>query len=152
SRAKDVSTKRELYRERWITVLLILAWFAVCFALGPWHALCLVVIPMAISNATLMMYIATNHWLRPMTEHNNPFVNTTSVICPRWLDWLHVAFSFHQEHHVFPKMSPRYAPLLREEMRKLAPGAISAYPLGMTLKMLFVAPSLYLDDHTLVGR
>lgn len=138
-------------RERLFTLLELGAWIALGVWMGPWAALCAIVIPMATSNATLMMYISTNHWLRPLTgDHNNPFTNTTSVTCHPFMDWIHVSFSYHQEHHIFPQMSPKYAPLLREKLRQIEPAAVIAYPLGAVMRELFRTPSIYLDPHTLV--
>jgi fatty acid desaturase len=138
-------------REKAITVAITLGWLALAAALGPWDAFCVILIPMLTSNATLMTYISTNHWLRPRTpDGNNPFTNTTSVIVPAFVDWIHVEFSYHQEHHVFPQMSPKYAALLRTRMRELAPDAVAAYPLVPVIRELYATPALYLDDDTLV--
>jgi fatty acid desaturase len=137
-------------RERLTTVALLFAWTALAVWMGPWPALCCIAIPMATSNATLMMYIATNHWLRPVTPaHNNPFLNTTSVTVPAWVDALHVQFSYHQEHHIFPAMSLKHGPALRRALTELAPDAVCAWPLGAVLRQLYLTPSVYLDDHTL---
>lgn len=139
------------FKERAIMLTELAAWIALGAWMGPWAALCAILIPMMTSNATLMMYIATNHWLRPVTpDHNNPFTNTTSVIVHPLLDWIHVEFSFHQEHHIFPQMSPKYARALREKLRELQPAAVVAYPLGAVMRELFRTPSIYKDDHTLV--
>ncbi|HMV68610.1 MAG TPA: fatty acid desaturase [Myxococcota bacterium] len=139
------------WRERAFTLIEVAAWVALAAAMGPWAALCAILIPMLVSNATLMMYISTNHWLRPITpDHNNPFTNTTSVIVHPFVDWVHVAFSYHQEHHIFPQMSPKYAPLLRQKLLELEPAAVTAYPLGAVMREIFRTPSIYLDDHTLV--
>lgn len=138
-------------KEKLISLALAAAWAGLAVALGAWDAWCLIGVPMLTANATLMMYISTNHWLRPITEDgNNPFTNTTSVRVPAWMDWLHVSFSYHQEHHVFPQMSPKYAPLLREKLAELAPEAIHVHPLGPVLRELYRTPALYLDATTLV--
>jgi fatty acid desaturase len=138
-------------RERVLTLLEWAGWAALAWAIGPWAALCVIGVPMATANATLMMYISTNHWLRPVTrDHNNPFTNTTSVIVPGWMDWIHVAFSYHQEHHIFPQMSPKHAPLLRAALQRLEPDAVVAWPIVPVMRTLFTTPSIYRDDHTLV--
>lgn len=138
-------------KERIVTLLIVSFWVALCTLLGPWNALCLVAIPMLTSNATLMMYISTNHWLKPVTRGvNNPFTNTTSVLVPRLVDLIHVEFSYHQEHHIFPQMSLKYGPLLRKTLREIAPEVVSAYPLLSVWRELYRTPALYLDDETLV--
>lgn len=136
-------------KERVLSVLLTLGWIALGVALGPLHALYLIVVPMMVSNATLMLYIASNHWLRPATpDGNNPFLNAGSVRVSAFWDLLHVNFSYHQEHHVFPQMNPKYAPLLRETLRRMAPHAVHVLPVGKAVLALYGRPPLYLDDAT----
>jgi len=130
-------------------VLVALAWIALGVWLGPWDALCLIVLPMMASNATLMAYIASNHWLMPTTpDGNNPFVNTASVsVSPAW-DVLHVNFAWHQEHHIFPQMNPKFAPLLRETLTRMAPEAVHVMPIGAAIQALYSRPPLYASGDT----
>lgn len=67
-------------------------------------------IPLLAASSVAMAYIWTNHMLNPLCEHADPLVGSTSVVVPRWVDWLHDNFSYHTEHHVFPSMNPRYYP------------------------------------------
>lgn len=133
--------------ERILSVLIGLCWIGLGVALGPWNALWLILVPMAVSNATLMAYISTNHWLRPATpDRNDPFRNASSVlVAPIW-DFLHVNFSYHQEHHIFPQMSPRYAPLLREHLRQLAPECVNTIRFFSAILALYRRPPLYATD------
>jgi fatty acid desaturase len=62
------------------------------------------------------------------------------------MDWLHFNFSHHQEHHIFPAMSPKYAPLLRARLRALSPRASIVYPHWQALRTLFWRPALYSED------
>ncbi|MCP3098833.1 fatty acid desaturase [Myxococcus sp. K15C18031901] len=141
-------------RERLATVLVALGWGTLGWAMGPRGAFFALVLPLVFANITLMVYIATNHWLQPASEdHDNPFVNTASVETHPVMNWLHLNFSYHQEHHVFPAMSPRFAPLVREHLRALNPEASTVYPHLRALRMLYARPALYSprDGHTLVG-
>lgn len=140
-------------RERALSVLLALGWVGLGWAMGLRGAFYVLILPQLFSNITLMLYIATNHWLQPASEDtDNPFVNTASVRTHPVVDWLHLNFSYHQEHHVFPAMSPRFAPLLRDKLRALNPEASIVYPHLRALRMLFQRPALYAaDGHTLVG-
>jgi fatty acid desaturase len=140
-------------RERVFTVLLALGWGALGWAMGLKGALYALILPHLFGNITLMVYIATNHWLQPASESvDNPFVNTSSVDTHPVMDLIHWNFSYHQEHHIFPAMSPRFAPLLREHLRVLNPEASIVYPHLRALRMLFWRPALYAaDGHTLVG-
>jgi fatty acid desaturase len=133
--------------ERVLTVLLAMGWGTLAWVLGPWGAFYALVLPQIFGNISLMMYIATNHWMQPASEeHDNPFVNTASVATHPVLDWMHFNFSHHQEHHIFPAMSPRYAPLLRERLRELNPRASIVYPHLHALRVLFGRPPLYSAD------
>src|SRR5262249_19794893 len=82
-------------------------WIAVLAIVGPRPFLFLYVVPTLVANAVAMSYIATNHFLNPLTEMNDPLANTLSVTSPRWVTWLHLQFGHHVEHHVFPTMSGR---------------------------------------------
>ncbi|WNG43750.1 fatty acid desaturase [Archangium minus] len=140
-------------RERILTVLLALGWGTLGWVLGPRGAFYALILPHLFSNITLMIYIATNHWLLPASEDtDNPFVNTASVATHPVMDWIHLNFSYHQEHHIFPAMSPKFAPLLRKHLRELNPEASIVYPHLHALRMLFWRPALYSDDgRTRVG-
>ncbi|MET0405493.1 MAG: fatty acid desaturase [Cystobacter sp.] len=134
-------------RERVFTVLLAMGWGTLAWVLGPWGAFYALVLPQIFGNINLMMYIATNHWMQPASaEHDNPFVSTASVATHPVLDWMHFNFSHHQEHHIFPAMSPKYAPLLRERLRELNPQASIVYPHLHALRSLFGRSPLYSED------
>jgi len=75
-------------------------------------------VPIAISSAVTMAYIFTNHFLNPITDVPDPVVGTTSVAVPRWVDWLHLNFSYHTEHHLFPGLNSDYYPLVGELLEK----------------------------------
>ncbi|RKH49646.1 fatty acid desaturase family protein [Corallococcus llansteffanensis] len=141
-------------RERVLTLLLAAGWGALGWVLGPRAAFYALVLPLFIGNISLMIYIATNHWMQPASEEtDNPFVNTASVETHPVLNWLHFNFSYHQEHHIFPAQSPKYAPLLRKHLRQLNPRASIVYPHRHALRMLFRRPALYsADGQTLLGR
>lgn len=135
------------WRERGLTLMLALGWLGLGVWLGPLASLYLLVIPHLLGNVTLMIYIATNHWLQAAdADDDNPFVNTASVTTHPLMDLIHWNFSYHQEHHIFPSMSGRYAPLLRETLRGIAPDAVIVYPHLAALRMLYDRPPLYADD------
>jgi fatty acid desaturase len=140
-------------RERAITVLLALGWGALGWAMGPRGALYALILPQLFSNTTLMIYIATNHWLLPAAQDtDNPFVNTASVETHPVMDLLHLHFSHHQEHHIFPAMSAKFAPLLRKHLRALNPEASIVAPHLQALRALFWRPALYsMDGRSFAG-
>jgi fatty acid desaturase len=136
-------------RERALTVLLALGGLALGAWLGLPDAVWILLLPAATANLTLMLYISTQHWLQPHVEEDDPVRSTMSVLVPRWCDWLHFGFSYHQEHHLFPKMSHKYGPLVRETAERLAPGALRALPIGTILRLVHATPSMYRDARTL---
>ena len=71
-------------------------------------------LPVGIGYAGLIFYIYTNHMLCPMTEVNDPLINSVSLRVPKIFDKLHLNFSHHTEHHIFPGMNSDYYPMLRE--------------------------------------
>jgi fatty acid desaturase len=140
-------------KERLLNVLLILGWGTLGWVMGPRAALYALILPLLFANVTLMVYIATNHWMQPASEESdNPFVNTASVKTHPVIDWLHLNFSYHQEHHIFPAMSSRFAPLLRQHLRALNPEASIVYPHLHALHMVFRRPALYGDATTFVAH
>src|SRR5262249_39185630 len=82
-------------RERTLAILVIVAWLAGAIAIGR-DALWVFVIPLAMANLTLMAYVSTQHWLRPLVHSDDPRISTVSVRAPRLFDWWHFQFSYHQ--------------------------------------------------------
>ena len=59
-------------------------------------------LPIWIGYAGLIFYIYTNHMLCRMTNVNDPLINSLSIRVPKLFDVLHLNFSHHTEHHIFP--------------------------------------------------
>lgn len=137
-------------RERALAVLLFAGWAALGYVIGLEASLYVIVLPMVVANITLMSYIATQHWMCDATPSaNDPFVNTVSVRTNWLFDLLHVNFSYHQEHHLFPSMNGRYFPEVRAAMRSVRPSLATVYPHLQALIALYKKPALYLDNQTL---
>jgi len=98
---------------------------------GNWQAF-MWAAPIAVlwSSSVVMLYVFTNHFLNPLCEHTDPLVGSTSVIVPRWMDWLHDNFSYHTEHHLFPGMNPRWYPQVSELLQQHFPDRYNRLPLG----------------------
>lgn len=132
------------------TLVAAAVWLAVIVLAGPFYALFAVLVPIVVTNAIVMGYIATNHFMRPLTEVNDPLENSMSVTSPRFVDRLHFNFSHHVEHHLFPNMSAKHAPRVRawlkdhEADRYVAPSHLTA------VAQLYRTPRVYLDATTLV--
>jgi fatty acid desaturase len=111
---------RSMRRGRILIELLvtILFWGLLSFQLGLDGSLWGVVLPMAIANIVIMSYVVTNHLLCPMSTTLNALQTTMSVKTLRILDLLHLNFSHHTEHHLFPEVSHRYYPLVRQVLER----------------------------------
>src|SRR5213076_3027457 len=104
---------------------------------GPRAFLFVYVLQVLAANAVIMSYIATNHFLNRLTEVNDPLANTLSVTGPRWLERLHLQFGYHVEHHLFPTMSGRHAPAVREVLVRLYGNRYLSLPHRRALRLLY---------------
>ena len=87
-------------------------------------------LPIGLGYAGIIFYVYTNHMLCPMTEVNDPLVNSTSIKVPAFLNALHFNFSYHAEHHIFPGLNSNYYPML-QELIKIHYPTQTGYILGM---------------------
>lgn len=132
------------------TLVALALWLALA-VWGGWAALVwAMLVPMMAGNFVVMSYIATNHFLRPMTAENNPLDNSMSLRSPAWIDAMHLHFSHHVEHHLFPNVSPRFAPLLRRLLEEQTGPRYVAPPHWKALLYLYKTPRLYADANTLI--
>jgi len=125
-------------------------WATLAAFLGAWAFLWAYVVPMLIANAIVMAYIMSNHSLNPLTEINDPLLNSLSVTNPRILEILHLGFGMHVEHHLFPAMSPRHARFVRAELRDKFPDRYQTMSLAQAISRVFHVAHVYLDGSTLV--
>jgi fatty acid desaturase len=133
------------------TVAAALVWLTVVVLAGPFYALFAVVVPVVVTNVVVMGYIATNHFMRPLTEVNDPLENSMSVTSPRWVDRLHFNFSHHVEHHLFPNMSAKHAPRVRSWLKDNETDRYVAPSHALAIAQLYRTPRVYLDATTLVN-
>jgi len=125
-------------------------WSVLALGVGKAAFLWAYVVPALIANACVMGYIFTNHALSPHTDVNDPLANSLSVTVPRLVDFLTLRFGFHVEHHLFPWMSSRHAPLVRELVRARWPERYQSMPLWKALAAVHATPRVYADHETLV--
>ncbi len=102
-----------------------------------WRFLWAVPVPLLVDSTVGMLYIFTNHFLNPLCERTDPLLGSTSVIVPRWMDWLHDNFSYHTEHHVFPGMSPRWYPEVSKLLQEHFPDRYNRLPLAEAWRRLW---------------
>jgi hypothetical protein len=93
----------------------------------------------------------TNHSLSPLTQVNDPLVNSLTVTAPRWIEWLTLRFGYHVEHHLFPAMSSRHSPLVRAFVRERWPERYQSMSLTRALLTLHRTARVYENDTTLLA-
>ncbi|WML34464.1 acyl-CoA desaturase [Clostridium sp. OS1-26] len=136
-----------------VWIQFILPWttsIGLLFYIGPEKWLFAYLIPALIGNFIVMAYISTNHRLNPLVPVNDPLVNSLTVTVPGWLDVLNFNFSHHTEHHLFPRMNPKYYPLVKEQIKKMWPERYHEMPLGKVLISLWKTPRVYYNNTELI--
>lgn len=131
-------------------VLALVLWGTVAVLVGPLAFLFIYGIPLLIANAIVMAFILTNHSLSPRTDINDPLANSLSVTTPRLVEWLTLRFGYHVEHHLFPAMSSRHAPQVRELIRAQWPDRYQSMPLTAALVAMSRTGRVYKDATTLL--
>lgn len=102
-------------------------------------------LPVGIGYAGLIFYIYTNHLLCQMTEVNDPLINSVSLRVPKLFDKLHLHFSHHTEHHIFPGMNSDYYPMVRELLEIHYPERFNLLDAGDAWRLLLNNPRHYKD-------
>jgi len=143
----SVMTSKPAYRSHervWIAIEIV--WmlalqYAIWLAVGAswWAFVWASIVPLCISSAVIMAYVFTQHFLNSIEHDTDPIGGTTSLIVPRWIDWLHCNFSFHTEHHVFPTMNSAYYPLVSQALRDEAGGEYTRIPVKSAWRHLWRA-------------
>ncbi len=106
------------------------------------------VLPIAIGHAGAMFYIFTNHMGCRMTEINDPLINSMSLRVPKIFDVLHLNFSYHTEHHIFPSINSDYYPLVQELLQIHYPDRLNLIDAGEAWQLLMRTPRHYKDEVT----
>lgn len=105
-------------------------------------------LPIGIGYAGLIFYIYTNHMLCRMTEINDPLINSISLRVPKIFDKLHLNFSYHTEHHIFPGINSDYYPLVQELIQTHYPERMNLLDAGDAWNLLMATPRHYKDETT----
>jgi fatty acid desaturase len=105
-------------------------------------------LPIWIGYAGLIFYIYTNHLMCRMTEVNDPLINSLSIRVPKIFDLLHINFSYHTEHHIFPGMNPNYYPMVQELLLTHYPERFNLMDADKAWKLMLQTPRHYLDETT----
>jgi fatty acid desaturase len=136
---------REFRRQRAIldSMGMILTWLTLGFCLGLRSAVFVIVLPMLIANFGLMAYVFTNHMLRPLSDSPKVLDSSMSVTTCGFLDFMHLHFSHHVEHHLFPSVNHKYYPQIRELLLQYAPDKYLAPTHWRALRVLYSTPRVF---------
>ncbi len=105
-------------------------------------------LPIGLGYSGMIFYIYTNHLLCPITNVNDPLINSVSIKVPKLLDLLHFNFSYHTEHHIFPGLNSDYYPQVRDCLTRLYPERMSFLTARDAWRLLLDTPRHYLDETT----
>lgn len=125
-------------------------WATVAYFVGFVPFLFIYVLPFVVANMIVMSFIMTNHNLSPLTDINDPLVNSLSVTLPRPLEFLTLDFGYHVEHHLFPTVSNRHGKVIRAAILKHCPERYQSMPLLAALVALYRTARVYKDNETLI--
>jgi fatty acid desaturase len=105
-------------------------------------------LPIGIGYAGMIFYIYTHHLLCRMTSVNDPLINSVSIRVPKIFDILHLNFSYHTEHHIFPGMNSDYYPMVQELLKIHYPERLNLLNAGEAWRLLMQTPRHYKDENT----
>lgn len=105
-------------------------------------------LPIGIGHAGGMFYIFTNHMLSQMTSINDPLLNSVSIRVPKIFDKLHLNFSYHTEHHIFPGMNSKYYPKVQELLKIHYPNRLNLLDVKKAWSLLIQTPRHYENETT----
>ncbi len=143
ARSRVRMSRGEHWRAIGETALGVALWTTLGLVIGGGAFLFAFVLPLMVANVLVMSFILTNHSLSSLTEVNDPLVNSLSVTVPRFLDWTTLQFGYHVEHHLFPAMSARHAPRLRELIVARWPERYQSMPLWRALIRMIGTARVY---------
>ncbi len=148
------STHQLILLRSWVAIaealLGVAVWGVVAWAIGPGAFVFAYVLPLLVANAIVMAFIVTNHSLSPRVSIDDPLITGLSVTLPRVLCWLTLGFGYHVEHHLFPAMSARHAPAVRDALVAHWPERYQSMPLAEALSQLHRTARVYADATTLI--
>jgi fatty acid desaturase len=105
-------------------------------------------LPIGIGYSGLIFYIYTNHMLSRMTSVNDPLINSVSIRVPKLFDQLHLNFSYHTEHHIFPGINSDYYPMVQDLLEIHYPERMNLIDAGEAWRLLRQTPRHYKNENT----
>lgn len=105
-------------------------------------------LPIWIGYSGVMFYVYTNHMLCRMTTINDPLINSLSIRVPKIFDLLHLNFSYHTEHHIFPGINSDYYPVVQKLLESKFPERFKVLDAGKAWSLMLSTPRHYKDENT----
>lgn len=138
-------------RQRLVTMaeflLLWTFWFSLGFWLGWINFLFFFAVPLLVGNGIVNAFVVTNHFLSPLDEDDtgDPLASSLTVTSHPWIERLLLNFNYHTEHHLFPRMNPKYAPQVARLLQETWPEHYHTMPHLRALLTVWKTPRLYHD-------
>ena len=104
---------------------------------GPQNWLWVFVVPLFVQNYVVMSYVVTNHNLSPLTNENDPLVNSLTVTNYPALEFINLNFGYHVEHHIFPTMSSKHMKTIHRKLKEEFPETFQIMPKWKAMKELY---------------
>jgi fatty acid desaturase len=122
----------------------------ICFYLQfePLKLLLSYFLPIGLGYSGIIFYIYTNHMACRMTEVNDPLANSLSIGVPKIFDLLHLNFSHHTEHHIFPALNSDYYPMVQKLLKTYYPERFHYLSAIEAWQLLRKTPRHYKDMYT----
>ncbi len=117
---------------------------------GPANWVWVVLIPFLFMNYLPFSYISTNHNLSPMTKDNDPLANSLTVTNHPILEFLHINFGYHVEHHLFPTVSGVHLKKIHHVLKNEHPDKLQVMPKWKAIVKLYKTPRIYKNSKTLI--
>jgi fatty acid desaturase len=118
--------------------------------IGLENILWLAIIPALIQNYVILSYISTNHNISPLTKINDPLVNSLTVTAHPAIEFFHLNFGYHVEHHLFPRVSCAHAKTIHRHLKAMYPDKYKTMPKWKALKYLYQTPRIYKSSNELI--
>jgi fatty acid desaturase len=100
-----------------------------------------IVLAYMVANFIVTLYVHSQHGTMPLTRHNsNPLENTVNVKVSAFSNWLHSNVALHIEHHLFPTLNYKYAPVVSKLLKERYGAYYRERPMLSVWSDLFNAP------------
>lgn len=131
--------------------LILLVHTSALILVGPQNWVWACLIPFFIQNYIPFSYISTNHNLSPLTSENDPLKNSLTVTNHPILEFLHVNFGYHVEHHLLPTVSGVHLKKVHSMLTEEFPEKYHCMPKWKAMGALYKTARIYKTNKTLMN-